>query len=154
MWISKTAIVKNSKIGKNTKIWEFANIYGSRIGTNCNIGSYVEIQDNSLIGNDVTISSHSFICSLVNVEDNVFIGHGVMTTNDLHPPSKKKTGSDKFWESTLIKKNAIIGSNVTLLPVTIGKNSEIGAGTVVVKDVPDNAIVVGNPGKIIKIKRV
>ena len=90
----------------------------------------------------------------VGCKNNVFIGHGVMTTNDLHPPSKKKTGSDKFWKNTLIKENAIIGSNVTLLPVTIGSNSEIGAGAVIVEDVPDNAIVVGNPGKVIKLKRV
>ena len=152
MQISETANVKNTKIGRGTKIWEFANVFGAEIGDNCTIGSYVEIQDGVKIGNNVTISSHSFICSLVTVENNVFIGHGVMTINDLHPPSFKRTGSKDHWEETLIKDGAVIGSNVTLLPVTIGQNAEIGAGSVVTKDVPDYAIVVGNPAKLIKIK--
>ena len=152
MKISNTAIVKESKIGYNTSIWEFANVYGCEIGTNCNIGSYVEIQSNVSIGNNVTISSHSFICSLVSIEDDVFVGHGVMTINDLHPPSFKRTGSNKDWKKTIIKKGAVIGSNVTLLPVTIGENSEIGAGAVVTNDVPDNCIVAGNPARIIKKK--
>jgi acetyltransferase-like isoleucine patch superfamily enzyme len=150
--ISDTAIVKDSKIGNKTKIWEFANIFGCEIGTNCSIGSYVEIQSNVSIGNNVTISSHSFICSLVSIEDDVFVGHGVMTINDLHPPSFKRTGSNKDWKKTIIKKGAVIGSNVTLLPVTIGENSEIGAGAVVTNDVPDNCIVAGNPARIIKKK--
>ena len=152
MKISNTAIVKESKIGYNTSIWEFANVYGCEIGTNCNIGSYVEIQSNVNIGNNVTISSHSFICSLVSIEDDVFVGHGVMTINDLHPPSFKRTGSNKDWKKTIIKKGAVIGSNCTLLPVTIGENSEIGAGAVVTNDVPDNCIVAGNPARIIKKK--
>jgi acetyltransferase-like isoleucine patch superfamily enzyme len=150
--ISKTAIVKDSIIGDGTKIWEFANVYGCKIGKNCKIGPYVEIQNNVTIGNNITISSHSFICSLVTIKDDVFIGHGVVTINDLHPPSFLRTGSKEYWRKTLIKKGAIIGSNVTLLPVTIGKNAEVGAGSVVTKDVPDNCIVAGNPAKIIKKK--
>jgi len=146
-------IIKNCKIGKNTKIWHFVNLYGCEIGNNCNIGSYVEIQESAKIGNNVIISSHSFICSLVTIEDNVFIGHGVMTINDIKPPSKKRTGSEKEWKSTLIKERASIGSNVTLLPVTIGKNAIIGAGAVGTKDVPDNTVVAGVPAKIIK-KRI
>jgi len=150
--ISKTAIVKDSIIGDRTRIWEFANVYGCEIGKNCNIGSYVEVQNNVQIGNNVTISSHSFICSLVIIEDDVFVGHGVTTINDLHPPSYKRTGTKKYWKKTLIKKGAVIGNNVTLLPVTIGENAEVGAGAVVTKDVADNCIVAGNPARIIKKK--
>lgn len=148
--ISDSAKVKDSEIGNGTQIWEFANIYGAKIGSNCKIGSYVEIQNNVNIGNNVTISSHSLICSLVTIEDDVFIGHGVMTINDIYPPSKKRTGTDKEWKKTLIKKGAVIGSNATLMPVTIGENSIVGAGSVVTKDVPDNSIVAGNPAKVIK----
>ncbi|MGR3173258.1 MAG: acyltransferase [Candidatus Scalindua sp.] len=148
--ISKTAIVKNSEIGDNTSIYEFANIYGAKIGDNCKIGSYVEVQNNTQIGNNVTISSHSFICSLVTIEDDVFLGHGVMTINDVNPPSFKRTGTRKVWRKTCIKKGAVIGSNATLMPVTIGVNSIVGAGAVVLKDVPDNCVVVGNPAKIIR----
>ena len=150
--ISDTAIVKDTQIGSGTKIWEFANVYGANIGENTMIGSYVEIQNNVTIGNNVTVSSHSFICSLVSIEDNVFIGHGVMTINDLRPPSFRRTGSTDQWKNTVIKKGAVIGSNATLLPVVIGENSEVGAGSVVTKDVPNNAIVAGNPAKIIRIK--
>ena len=101
---SKTAIVKDATIGKGTKIWEYANIYGCQIGDGCNIGSYVEIQNEVTIGNNVTVSTHSFICSLVTIEDDVFVGHGVMTINDIKPPSYKRTGSKKHWKNTRIKK--------------------------------------------------
>lgn len=150
--ISDNAIIKSAKIGKSTNVWHYANLYGCQIGNNCTIGSYVEIQDKVRIGNNVIVSSHSFICSLVNIEDDVFIGHGVMTINDIHPPSNKRTGSKKYWKKTLIKKGAVIGSNATLFPVTIGKNSKIGAGSVVTKDVPDDCIVAGNPAKVIRKK--
>jgi acetyltransferase-like isoleucine patch superfamily enzyme len=139
----------DTEIGKNSKIWNFCNIYGANIGDNCSIGSYTEIQKDVTIGNNVIISSHSFICSLVTIESNVFIGHGVMTINDLFPPSKKMTGSNKFWKKILIKKNAVIGSNVTLMPITIGEDAIVAAGSVVINDVPNNCIVAGNPAKII-----
>ena len=149
---NETAIIKNSKIGKGTKIWSYANIYGSIIGKNSSVGAYVEIQNDTFIGNNVIISSHSFICSLVTIEDNVFIGHGVMTINDIYPPSFKRSGSKKGWANTLIKKNVVIGSNATLFPVEIGRNSEVGAGSVVTKNVPENCIVAGNPARIIRRK--
>ncbi len=148
--ICDTAIIKDSDIGLNTKIWEYTNIYGAKIGSNCTIGSFVEIQSGVIIGNNVTISSHSFICSMVEIMDDVFIGHGVMTINDLNPPSFKRTGSKENWKSTVIKNNAMVGSNATLFPVSVGEYSQIGAGSVVTKDVPDNAIIIGNPGKEMK----
>ena len=144
---AKTAIVKNCVIGEKTKIWNYTNIYDCQIGNGCNIGSFVEIQGKVKIGNNVTISSHSFICSLVEIEDDVFIGHGVKTINDLKPPSYKRTGSKKLWKKTIIKKGAIIGSNATLFPVEIGENAIIGAGAVVTKNVPANTSVVGNPAR-------
>lgn len=147
---NKNQVIKDCKIGKNTKIWNFVNLYGCQIGDNCVIGSFVEIQSNVKIGNNVTISSHSFICSLVTIEDDVFIGHGVMTINDVNPPSKKRTGSTKEWKETLIKKGAVIGSNSTLFPVTVGENSVVGAGSVVTRNVPDSVVVAGNPARIIR----
>jgi len=143
---SKTAIIKDCKIGKGTKIWEYVNMYGCEIGENCMIGSFVEIQKDVKIGNNVRIQSHSFVCSLVTIEDNVFIGHGVMFINDLRPPSR----DPKKWKSILIKKGASIGSNATILPVTIGENAVVGAGAVVTKNVAPNTIVVGNPAGILK----
>lgn len=138
--------IRDCKIGKFTKIWDFVNLYECEIGDNCMIGNFVEIQKGAKIGNDCRIQSHSFICDLVTIEDNVFIGHGVMFINDKYPPS----GDSEKWESTLIKKNVSIGSNATILPVTIGENSVIGAGAVVTRDVPSNVVVAGNPARIIK----
>lgn len=146
---SDSAIVNNAIIGSDTKIWHYANVYCCTIGENCTIGSHTEIQNDVIIGNNVSISSHSFICSMVEIEDDVFIGHGVMTINDLHPPSFQQTGSKEHWKPTLIKKGAVIGSNATILPVTIGENVKVGAGAVVTKNVPANTTVAGNPAKII-----
>jgi acetyltransferase-like isoleucine patch superfamily enzyme len=144
--VGKCSMIKGCKIGKGSKVWHFVNMYGSEVGENSMIGSLVEIQCDVKIGNNVRVQSHSFLCSLVTIEDNVFVGHGVMTINDLKPPS----GDASLWKPTLIKKGASIGSNVTLLPVTIGENAIVGAGSVVTKDVPPGVIVAGVPAKIIR----
>jgi acetyltransferase-like isoleucine patch superfamily enzyme len=147
---SETAIIREDvNIGGGTEIWNFANLYGCNIGQNCLIGSYVEIQKDVKIGDNVQVQSHSFLCSLVTVEDDVFIGHGVMTINDKLPPSQKVLGDKSNWEETLIKRGAVIGSNSTLSPVTIGEYAFVGAGSVVTKDVGPHMVVVGNPAKII-----
>ncbi len=145
----KNSIVKDSKVGENTEIWHFCNIYGATIGKNVKIGSYVEIQNDAKVGDNSIVSSHSFICSLVDIGENVFIGHSVMTVNDINPPSFKKTGSTKNWLPTKICDNAVVGNGCVIFPVKIGKNSVVGAGSVVTEDVPDNTKVAGSPAKVI-----
>ena len=145
-------MVKDCKIGEGTKVWEPVNLYGCTIGKNCKIGTFVEIQKDVVIGNDVIVSSHTFICSLVTVEDNVFVGHSVKTINDLFPPSCKRTGKTDKWKPTLIKKNAIIGSGAVLFPITVGEGTIVGAGSVVTKDCEPGWIYAGNPAK--KIRKV
>ena len=142
-------VIDNCKIGQNTKIMNFVNLYGCEIGDNCLIGPFVEIQNGVKIGDNVRVQSHAFICTAVEIEDNVFISHGVMFIND-----KKPVVENPNWkpERTVVKKGASIGSNATILPVTIGENAMVGAGAVVTKDVPPNAIVVGNPAKILKFR--
>lgn len=144
-YYSPTAILKNVKVGKGTKIWHYVNAYGCEIGENCKIGAYTELQDNVKIGNNSSIQSHSFLCAFVTIGDDVFISHGVMTINDVKPPTPDKTK----WKPTIVKNGAVVGSNVTLMPVTIGENAMIGAGAVVTKDVPPNMVVVGNPARVI-----
>src|SRR3989344_7560930 len=146
------------KIGKGTKIFhpDLVNLYGCEIGEDCKIGTFVEVQKNSKIGRNCKISSHTFICEGVIIEDNCFIGHGVMFINDNHPKSINSDGSleseadwAKRFVKTNIKNNVSIGSNATILGgITIGENAIIGAGAVVTKDIPSNVIVVGNPAKI------
>jgi acetyltransferase-like isoleucine patch superfamily enzyme len=141
-------LIRNCKIGENTKIWNFVNLYDCEIGDNCMIGCFVEITGGVKIGNNCSVQSHTFICNGVTVEDDVFIGHGVVFVNDVYPPQPDKSK----WKKTLIKKGASIGSNATILPVIIGENSMVGAGAVVTKDVPPNVIVVGNPARVIRKK--
>jgi UDP-2-acetamido-3-amino-2,3-dideoxy-glucuronate N-acetyltransferase len=134
---------------------DLVNLYGCRVGAGSRIGTFVEIQKNAVIGRNCKVSSHSFICEGVTIEDGVFIGHGVMFTNDLYPRAVNPVGelvTDGEWEvvPTLVKRQAAIGSNATILPgVTIGVGAVVGAGAVVTKDVPDWAIVAGVPAQII-----
>ncbi len=145
--------LNNVSLGANVRIFDFVNAYGCSIDDNTKVGAFVEIQKGVTIGKNCKISSHTFICEGVHIEDNSFIGHGVMFTNDLFPRATNPDGSqqsDADWKvvETFIKKGASIGSNVTIIcGVTIGENAMVGAGTVVTKDVPANTIMVGNPGK-------
>ncbi len=140
-----TAILRNVKVGKGTKIWHYVNAYDCEIGENSAIGAYTELQDNVKVGNNSKVQSHSFLCAFVTVGNDVFISHGVMTINDVKPPTPDKTK----WKPTIIKDSAAIGSNVTLMPVVIGENALIGAGAVVTKDIPPNMVAVGNPARVI-----
>jgi UDP-2-acetamido-3-amino-2,3-dideoxy-glucuronate N-acetyltransferase len=148
-------ISEDVKFGKNVKVYPFVNLYGCEIGAETKIGTFVEIQKGAVIGKRCKISSHTLICEGVTIEDEVFIGHGVMFTNDRFPRStttsgQLQTGAD--WECipTLVKRGASIGSNATILPgVTIGACAIVGAGSVVTKDVPPHTIVAGNPAKVL-----
>jgi acetyltransferase-like isoleucine patch superfamily enzyme len=146
-------ITPDVKLGKDVKIYAFVNLYGCEIGDESRIGTFVEIQRGAKIGSRVKISSHSFICEGVTIEDEVFIGHGVMFINDRYPRSTTEAGAlqnpdDWSLETTVVKKRASIGSNATILcGITIGENAVIGAGAVVTHDVPPGTIVTGNPAR-------
>jgi acetyltransferase-like isoleucine patch superfamily enzyme len=146
----------NVKVGQGVRIFNFVNAYGCSIDDNSKVGAFVEIQKGATIGKNCKISSHTFICEGVHIEDNVFVGHGVMFTNDLFPRATNPDGSaqtEADWKliETYVKKGASIGSNATILcGITIGENALIGAGAVVTKDVPANTVVAGNPGKVLK----
>ncbi len=148
--------LKDVTVGENVRIFNFVNAYGCTIGDNSKVGAFVEIQKGATIGKNCKVSSHSFICEGVHIGDNVFIGHGVMFTNDLFPRATNADGTqqtDADWKviETHVKNGASIGSNATILcGITIGENSLVGAGSVVTKDVPANTIVAGSPGRIFK----
>lgn len=149
-------IAPDVKLGKDVRIYAFVNLYGCEIGDDSRIGTFVEIQKGAKIGKRVKISSHSFICEGVTVEDNVFIGHGVMFINDKYPRATATDGSPQSeddWEliSTFIRKGASIGSNATILcGVTIGENAIVGAGSVVTRDVPEGGVVAGVPARLLR----
>ena len=150
------AIAPDVKLGKDVKLSKFINLYGCEIGDESKIGAFVEIQKNASVGRRCKISSHTFICEGVTIEDNVFIGHGVMFINDSYPRATAANGNlqtEADWkvERTVVRKGASIGSGATILSnLSIGENAVVGAGSVVTKDVPPRSIVVGNPAKILR----
>jgi acetyltransferase-like isoleucine patch superfamily enzyme len=149
-------IAPDVKLGENVKLAQFINLYGCAVGNNSKIGAFVEIQKNATVGNNCKISSHTFICEGVTIEDDVFIGHGVTFINDIYPRATASGGglqTEKDWEvaPTLIRRGASIGSGATILAnVTVGENAMVGAGSVVTRDVPANAIVAGNPARMLR----
>ena len=149
-------IAPSVKLGKDVKLSKFINLYGCEIGDDSKIGAFVEIQKNARVGRRCKISSHTFICEGVDIEDNVFIGHSVTFINDSYPRAtaadgELQTEADWSVEKTLVKQGASIGSGSTILSrVTIGENAIVGAGSVVTKDVPARAIVAGNPAKVLR----
>lgn len=149
-------IAPDVKLGHDVKLSKFINLYGCEVGDETKIGAFVEIQKNATVGKRCKVSSHTFICEGVTIEDNVFIGHGVMFINDSYPRATAPGGNlqtEADWkvERTVVKKGASIGSGATILSnISIGENAIVGAGSVVTKDVPPNSIVVGNPAKVLR----
>ncbi|HXY06701.1 MAG TPA: acyltransferase [Terriglobales bacterium] len=150
------SIAPDVKLGRDVKLSKFINLYGCEVGDESKIGAFVEIQKNASVGKRCKISSHTFICEGVTIEDNVFVGHGVMFINDSYPRATAADGNlqtEADWkvERTVVKKGASIGSGATILSnLSIGENAIVGAGSVVTKDVPSGSIVVGNPAKVLR----
>ncbi len=150
------SIAPDVRLGQRVKLSKFINLYGCEIGDDCKIGAFVEVQKNAKVGKCCKISSHTFICEGVTIEDGVFVGHGVVFINDSYPRATNSTGSlqtESDWavERTVIKRRASIGSGATILAnVTVGENAIVGAGSVVTKDVPANSIVAGNPARVLR----
>ena len=146
----KLVSIRNVGFGRNVTIIEPVNLYGCSIGDDSFVGPFVEIQKNTTIGKNTKIQSHSFVCELVRIGDECFIGHGVMFINDLFSEGRPANGNKDFWKNTKIGNNVSIGSNATILPVEICDHVVIGAGAVVTKNIVDSGVYVGNPAKKIK----
>jgi acetyltransferase-like isoleucine patch superfamily enzyme len=143
------------KLGENVRIFDFVNLYGCTIGDNSKVGAFVEIQKNAVIGKNCKISSHTFICEGVTIEDDVFVGHNVSFINDMYPRAtaagRLQTESDWQVVPTFVRAGASIGTSTTILAgVTIGRNSIIGAGSVVTKNIPDHVVAFGNPCRVVR----
>ena len=146
----KSVGIKSVDFGSNVTVIEPVNLYGCSIGDNSFVGPFVEIQKNVTIGKNTKIQSHSFICELVSIGDECFIGHGVMFINDLFSEGRPANGNKDFWRNTKIGNNVSIGSNATILPVEICDHVVIGAGAVVTKNITESGVYAGNPAKKIK----
>jgi acetyltransferase-like isoleucine patch superfamily enzyme len=152
-------IASDVRLGTDVRVFAFVNLYGCEIGDETKIGTFVEIQRGARVGQRVKVSSHTFICEGVTIEDEVFVGHGVMFINDKYPRATTSEGglqTEEDWDCipTLVKRGASIGSNATILAgVTIGEQAIVGAGSVVTRDVPDGAIVAGNPARLLRQAR-
>lgn len=153
---SWNCVTDDVRLGANVRLSKFINLYGCQIGDDTKIGAFVEIQKNATVGRRCKISSHTFICEGVMIEDNVFIGHGVMFTNDAYPRATGPDGdlqTEADWNvrPTVIRRGASIGSGATILcNLSVGENAIVGAGSVVTRDVPPNVIVAGNPARILR----
>jgi acetyltransferase-like isoleucine patch superfamily enzyme len=145
-----TVAIKDVTFGENVTVVQPVNLYGCSIGNNCFIGPFVEIQKQVSIGNNCRVQSHSFICELVTIGNNCFIGHGVMFVNDLFSNGGPASGDKTLWKSTTIGNNVSIGSNASILPVSICDNVVIGAGAVVTKNITKPGIYAGNPAKFLR----